>query len=239
MANDKMILIGGQSGAGKSASLRNLKNPERVLYINAEANKALPFKNAFTNVHLTDPLQLPVYIEKANNSDKYDTIVLDSLTFLSDMYVTQYINTAPDGRGAWAEYSDYMRNLMQQSLGTCTKNIIILAHTLAEYNENTFSTTISIPVPGSLKKQGFEAFFSIVLQADAVPLVELEKHSKALVSITPIDEARGIKNVFRVRVSADGITRRVKTPMGMFADDVLYMDNDVQKVLDIVENYYK
>lgn len=37
--NDNLILIGGESGAGKSASLMNLRNPEGVLYLNCEAGE--------------------------------------------------------------------------------------------------------------------------------------------------------------------------------------------------------
>jgi len=35
--NDYMVLIGGESGAGKSASLMNLKDQPGVLYLNCEA----------------------------------------------------------------------------------------------------------------------------------------------------------------------------------------------------------
>ena len=35
--NDNLILIGGESTGGKTASLRNLKNPEGVMYLNCES----------------------------------------------------------------------------------------------------------------------------------------------------------------------------------------------------------
>ena len=35
--NDNLVLIGGVSGAGKSACLRNLRKPEGVLYLNCES----------------------------------------------------------------------------------------------------------------------------------------------------------------------------------------------------------
>ena len=37
--NDQLILICGTSAAGKSASLRNIKNQERWLYMGTEAGK--------------------------------------------------------------------------------------------------------------------------------------------------------------------------------------------------------
>lgn len=35
--NDNLVLIGGESAAGKTASLRNLKDPEGVMYLNCES----------------------------------------------------------------------------------------------------------------------------------------------------------------------------------------------------------
>jgi RNase adaptor protein for sRNA GlmZ degradation len=35
--NDNLVLIGGVSGAGKSACLRNIKDQEGVLYLNCES----------------------------------------------------------------------------------------------------------------------------------------------------------------------------------------------------------
>lgn len=35
--NDHLVLLGGKSATGKSASLMNLENPKGVLYLNCEA----------------------------------------------------------------------------------------------------------------------------------------------------------------------------------------------------------
>lgn len=37
MSNDNLVLISGQSGEGKSASLMSIENPEGVMYLNCEA----------------------------------------------------------------------------------------------------------------------------------------------------------------------------------------------------------
>lgn len=39
--NDQLILVSGFSGTGKSASLRNIRNQEKWLYLNTEAGKRL------------------------------------------------------------------------------------------------------------------------------------------------------------------------------------------------------
>ena len=45
--NDNLVLLVGKSASGKSRSLKNLKNPEGVLYLNCEAGKKLPFRSKF------------------------------------------------------------------------------------------------------------------------------------------------------------------------------------------------
>ena len=35
--NDHLVLIAGESGTGKSASLVNLKDPQNVMYLNCES----------------------------------------------------------------------------------------------------------------------------------------------------------------------------------------------------------
>ena len=56
--NDNLLLIGGASATGKSASLAGLKNPEGVMYLNCESGKKLPFKAKFKQFTITDPLQV-------------------------------------------------------------------------------------------------------------------------------------------------------------------------------------
>ena len=71
--NDNVVLIGGESATGKSASLRNIDN-ERVLYVNCEAGKKLPFKAKCQQVVLTDPRDIFDLIEEVNESDDIDVV---------------------------------------------------------------------------------------------------------------------------------------------------------------------
>ena len=56
--NDQLVLICGTSASGKSASLRNIRNQERWLFMNTEAGKRLPFKNNFRSARVDDPMQV-------------------------------------------------------------------------------------------------------------------------------------------------------------------------------------
>ena len=86
--NNNIVLISGKSATGKSMCLRNLKDPDGVLYLNCENNKGLPFKNDFRQMTVTHPSQVPEAFSKAESTSKIHTIVIDTLTYLMDMYET-------------------------------------------------------------------------------------------------------------------------------------------------------
>ena len=89
--NDQLVLIAGTSGTGKSASLMNIENPEGVIYCGTEAGKRLPFKSKFKRMTVTDPHQVLQAFDQAESMDDVHTIVVDSLTFLMDMYESMYV----------------------------------------------------------------------------------------------------------------------------------------------------
>lgn len=89
--NDNLILLGGKSATGKSASLMGLKNPEGVMYLNCEAGKKLPFRSKFKQYTITDPLQVLEAFDAAEGMADVHTIVIDSLTYLLDMYESVYV----------------------------------------------------------------------------------------------------------------------------------------------------
>ena len=92
--NNRIVLICGKSATGKSMSLAGLRNPEGVMYLNCENNKALPFKFTGKAFSITDPMQVYSAFEAAEKSDAIHTIVIDTLTFLMDMYETKYVLTS-------------------------------------------------------------------------------------------------------------------------------------------------
>lgn len=92
--NDHLVLLEGKAAVGKSGSLMGLENPERVAYMNCENGKKLPFPAKFKQVVVTDPYQVPQAIEALTGNPDYDTIIIDSNSFLMQMFETQYVNTA-------------------------------------------------------------------------------------------------------------------------------------------------
>lgn len=238
--NDYMVLIGGESGAGKSASLMNLKDQEGVLYLNCEAGKKLPFKHKFEAVTITDTDQVKEAFLYADSDDgkHIHTIVIDTASFLMDMYESTRVLTAPDTRTAWGGYAQYWKELMQQYVAGTNKNVIILTH-IAEYlDEDTGTKRIQAPVKGALARTGIEAYFSVVVNAKKIPVAVLEKNPNDYLHITDEDRDQGFKHVFQTKVTAKTTAERIRGPIGMFAKNEVYIDNDVQQLLGILHEYY-
>ena len=98
--NDHLVLLCGKSATGKSASLMGLEKPEGVLYLNCEAGKKLPFKAKFIQKVVTDPLQINEAFDYAETKPQIHTIVIDSLTYLLDMYESNYVLNSTNGMKA-------------------------------------------------------------------------------------------------------------------------------------------
>ena len=237
--NDQMILIGGVSGAGKSASLRKIRKQERWIYINCEAGKRLPFKNQFINARVDDPWQVHEFVDEAiDNPDDVDGLIIDTATFMMDMFESQYVIGQADTMKGWSNYAQFWKNLAQKKLVQFGKPVIILAHVLEQYDESSLSMKRSVPIKGALKNQGLEAYFSTVVEAIKVPIKDLKDADPALLQITEDDTDLGFKHVFQTRLTKESIGTRIRSPMGMFQRNQTYMENDAQLLLDHLHQFY-
>lgn len=236
--NDHLVLVGGKSASGKSASLMGLRNPEGVLYLNCESGKRLPFRAAFIQKTVTDPLQIYEAFDWAESQEGVHTIVIDTLTYLLDMYESQYVIGAANGQKAWSDFQQYFKQLMQQYVARSSKKVIFLAHTTDTLNESEMVMETKVPVKGALKNNGIESYFSVVLSAKKVPLKVLKEYSNPLLNITPEEEALGFKYVFQTKLTKDTVNERLRGPMGLFSTAETFIDNNMQLVLDRLAEYY-
>lgn len=236
--NDNLILLGGKSAAGKSASLMGLRNPEGVMYLNCEAGKKLPFKSNFKQFTITDPLQVNEAFDRAEEMDDVHTIVVDSLTYLMDMYESVYVLNSTNTMQAWGQFAQYFKVLMQHHVAKSTKNVIFIAHTLDTLNESESIMETKVPVKGSLKNNGIESYFSIVLASKKVPLKTLKDYNSDLLIITPEEQALGFKYVFQTKLTKDTVNERLRGPLGLFSTSETFTDNNMQMILDRLHEYY-
>lgn len=236
--NDQLMLVAGESGTGKSSSLMNLPNQERVMYLNCESGKRLPFRNKFKSFTITDPIQVLEAFDHANNNPDFDVIVLDTLTFLMDMYETQYVLAATDTMKGWSNYGQFFKQLMQDKVASSDKSVIILAHTRSEHDSVNMEMKVNVPIKGALKNNGIEAYFSTVVATKKVSLKDLEPFSSDLLNITEQDKMLGFKHVFQTQMTKSTLGERIRSPMGLFTPQQTYTDNDCGMLLKHLEHYY-
>jgi hypothetical protein len=237
--NKRLVLIAGKSAGGKSASLRNLRDPEGVLFLNCEAGKDLPMPAKFRKMVVTDPYQVWDAFDKAETSDKIHTIVIDTLTFMMDMFESVHVVPAADGRAAWGQYAQFWKTLMQDKVANSSKRVIMLAHTMDLLNEKEGILETLIKVKGSTMNQGVEAYFSVAVAAKKMSLKKLEKYQNDHLIITPEEEALGFKYVFQTRLTKETMNERIRSPMGLWSEQETFIDNDAQFLLDQLDEYYK
>lgn len=236
--NDHLVLLCGKSATGKSASLMNMEKPEGVMYLNCEAGKKLPFKAKFKQFVITDPLQINEAFDAAEGMPEVHTIVVDSLTYLLDMYESVYVLNSTNGMQAWGQFAQYFKVLMQQYVAKSTKNVVFIAHTADTLNESEMLMETKVPVKGSLKNNGIESYFTVVVASKKVQLKNLKDYGSELLNITPEEEALGFKYVFQCKLTKETVNERLRGPLGLFATKETYIDNNMQLVLNKLREYY-
>jgi hypothetical protein len=236
--NDYLIGIVGKSTAGKSTSLMHLKDPENILYLNCESGKRLPFPAKFKQITITDPFAVHAIFEKLITNNKYHTVIIDSITYLMDMYESMYVLTAEDGRKAWGEYQQFFKKLMQYYIPKAKRVTIVLAHTADTINKDSIRET-AIPIKGALKNLGIESYFSLVIAAKRMPLSSLQEYSSDLLNITEREKALKFKHVLQTDITVDTVYERLRAPIGLFSPEETFIDGNIQLVIDRLKQYYQ
>jgi len=106
------------------------------------------------------------------------------------------------------------------------------------YNESELVTEIKVPVKGSVGHTGVEADFTTIIGTKKVPLSKLEGFENDLLNITPREEALGFKYVFQTYIDKDTLQDKMRSAMGLWADNEMYIDNDILHVTKRLEEYY-
>lgn len=204
-------LILGNSGSGKSTSLRNL-DPTKTLLIQC-LRKPLPFRTAGWkvradksggNIFQTDN---PARIEKAMRASEHEVVVVDDYQavmvnqLLSRTGETGYKKFEDIGKAAWdifnaaGQLADHRR-------------VYILAHTQTDDFGNVRMKTVGKMVDSTLVPEGY---FTIVLRTQIT------------------------NGIYQFSTQTNG-QDCCKSPMGMFPDTLI--DNDLSEVDRMICEFY-
>ena len=239
VVNDNLVMICGEPIAGKTASLMKLDNHPGVMYLNCDAGKKPPFANKFEAYVITDPYDIYDAFEHAEERDDIHSIIVDTQTFLMDMFESIHVIPSADTQKAWGSYAEYFRNLMQLYVARSTKNVIFTAHIESYLNEEAGRMEKKIPVKGQLGKKGIEAFFSCIVTARVETTDRLKKFANPLLTISEDEEEIGVKHVFQTRPTKATIGERgMRAPMDMWSRKETFINNDCQLVMDRLNQFY-
>lgn len=240
MANKNIVLIVGKSTTGKSTSLMGLENQEGVMFLNCEANKELPFPHKFQSYTITDPMQVLEAFDHAETDPNIHTIVIDSLTFLMDMFETMYVQTATDTRTAWGEYLQFYNILTQQKMASSTKRIAVIAHTADVLNETDNVREVRVKVKGAIMNKGVEASFTTILATKKAPIEKIGDYENDL--LQPVGEGytddQGYRHVFQTNPTKETVNETMRTPLMMFNKKETFIDNNLENVFKRIESFY-
>lgn len=210
MSTATMIL--GESGTGKSTSLRNL-NPARTLLIQA-VKKPLPFKSKgwlpYSKLDGSGSIiqsDNPAYIDKAMRAVKREIVVLDDFQYI---LANEFMRRSHE-RG-FDKFTDIGRNawelLMTAASLADDRRVYILCHTASDDAGRVRMKTIGKLLDDKITPEG-------------------------LVTIVLRTIVRDGQFLFRTQNDGSDTT---KSPMGLFDSEVI--DNDLAAVDDAICDYY-
>lgn len=213
-----MILIIGESGSGKSSSIRNL-NHEETIIINV-LDKPLPFRgfkskyksvsteNNQANYFSTDNYQkIRECISRINKNESISNLILDDFQYIM---ANQFMKKAMEK--GYDKFTEIGQNAWQiiRDLTTCRENLncYVISHSEVDSNGKSKCKTIGKMIDDKICLEGM---FTIVLHA--------------LTS----------DNKYKFLTQNDGV-HIAKSPMGMFTDK--YIDNDLNEINKRIEEYF-
>lgn len=212
-----VICIAGESGTGKTTSMRNL-NPETTLYIDCD-KKGLSWKGwkqQFSgekkNYLVTDFPQVALQaLRKVNEQDSMKhirVVVVDTLNGL--MVADEMRRTKEKGYDKWQDLAQSIYDLVDYSLTMRDDvTVVFVAHTQTDHDDNGYMFTRIKTSGRKLDKITLESKFSTVL----------------------ISKCIDGRYVFETQANFS----TAKSPMGAFQEKEI--DNDVTAVIEALKDY--
>jgi len=128
--NGIKAIIHGPSGSGKTYSIATLPNHDKVLVLSAEAG-LLSIKETAADIdgvviNNMDELREAYVFLSGPEGEKYETVVLDSLSEIAQQVLSAEMERHKDGRKAYGELNEIMTNLVKSFRDLPGKNVLLI-----------------------------------------------------------------------------------------------------------------
>lgn len=237
--NKNIVLVMGPPNTGKTTSLRNL-DQKSMVYLNTDL-KETPFRDRFmASVEISESTDILDFIAQIEENPDVKGGVLDTITFLMSMYERQHVTPhagTKKGQSAWGDYGNFYREFIH-AIKSGSKDYVILAHQATELNEDSMQKETFVPIKGAVGKTGVEADFTTIISSMQVPVKKLEGIENDLLVITDQEKEDGLKYVFCTRTTKETTGHKMRSAMGLWNRNELYIDNDMEKVFNRLKEYY-
>ncbi|MGL4631558.1 MAG: AAA family ATPase [Leadbetterella sp.] len=209
-----LSIIAGNSGTGKTYSLRDLGAEATVLNVE---RKALPFKSkGIVNVPINSTFKLFDALNRLVSNKDFKVVVIDSFSEFCDLLLAE-CKTKAKGYDIWNLYNTEIFHFFQICKALENKYVFVLGH-----------TETLIDADGEriqrMKVKGKENEGMIEKNATCV------FYSKTIRK----QDTQGVD--YKLITNTDGYLP-AKTPFGMFKDFMI--ENNVGEIVKIYEQYYK
>lgn len=211
----KVICIMGESGAGKTTSMRNLP-PEETCYIDADG-KGLSWKGWRKQyskenknyIKTDDPDKVKLCMQRVNNEQThFKYLIIDTLNGI--MVGDEMRRMQEKGYDKWVDLAQSVWNIVDFANNMRDDlTIIFTAHTQTESDDNGYQFTRIRTNGKKLNKIYLESKMTTVLLA----------------------KKKGDRYLFETQANQSS----AKSPMGAF--DTLEIDNDIVQVIQALEEY--
>lgn len=213
----KIIAVMGESGAGKTTSMRNL-DPKTTMYIDCD-KKGLSWKgwreqyNKENKNYIVsdDPDYVLKMVQMVSNSPDFQHIKVVIIDTLNGLMVADEMRRMKEkGYDKWQDLAASVYNLVDKALTFRDDlTIVFTAHTQTDREDSGYMFTHIKTSGKKLDKIVLESKFPVVLLAKVMD------------------------GAYKFETKADNSTAKV--PMGAIEDQ--YIDNDITKVIDALKDY--
>ncbi len=213
----KLIAVMGESGSGKTTSMRNL-DPKTTMYIDCD-KKGLSWKgwreqyNKENKNYIVsdDPDYVLKMVQMVSNSPDFQHIKVVIIDTINGLMVADEMRRIKEkGYDKWQDLAISVYNLVDKALTFRDDlTIIFTAHTQTDREDSGYMFTHIKTSGRKLDKIVLESKFPVVLLAKVMD------------------------GAYKFETKADSSTAKV--PMGAIEDQ--YIDNDITKVIEALKDY--